>query len=273
MQTLLTVGDNLVDCYPDLGLEFPGGNCLNVAIQAARTGMTVSYLGAVGTDARGDLIRATLQEENVSFERGRIIDGPSAYCIIGHQDGDRVFLDSNVGVSRFQLSEGDIAFAARHTIVHSAQQSGTDEFIGALAEQTLVSYDFSTISDEKFIREIGKYCFLASFSGGNLDDSEVEELVDLALTSGSQWVLVTRGSNGAILRSAKESFSVAPVPVETLDTLGAGDTFVATVLSGLVAGTQPQDFLQEAARRAAETCTHFGGVGHGAPSILHQRVT
>ncbi|MCI9870492.1 PfkB family carbohydrate kinase [Arthrobacter humicola] len=271
MQTLLAVGDNLVDCYPALGLEFPGGNCLNVAVQAARAGLRVSYLGAVGTDRRGTLIRETLAAENVDFERGRIVEGPSAYCVIGHQEGDRVFLDSHLGVSRFTLTEGDLAFAARHTVVHSAQASGTDEFIGLLAQQTLVSYDFSTVRDEAFIRGIAQHSFLASFSGSSLSSTEVDGLVELSLSSGAQWVLVTLGDRGAVLHAPGRVYSIPSVPVESLDTLGAGDAFVANVLAGLVSGAEPHAFLYQAALKAAETCTHFGGVGHGSPFFLSDK--
>ena len=51
MIRLLTVGDNVVDCYPDLGTMFPGGNTVNVAVHAQRNGAEAAYLGALGTDA------------------------------------------------------------------------------------------------------------------------------------------------------------------------------------------------------------------------------
>jgi fructoselysine 6-kinase len=36
--SLAAVGDNVVDCYVDRGLMFPGGNSVNVAVHAARAG-------------------------------------------------------------------------------------------------------------------------------------------------------------------------------------------------------------------------------------------
>ncbi len=48
---LVAVGDNVVDCYPRLGLMFPGGNALGVAVHGRRSGAQAAYVGAVGDDA------------------------------------------------------------------------------------------------------------------------------------------------------------------------------------------------------------------------------
>ncbi|WP_353646892.1 PfkB family carbohydrate kinase [Mesorhizobium sp. WSM2239] len=50
-----------------------------------------------------------------------------------------------------------------------------------------------------------------------------------------------------------------------MDTLGAGDTFIARVLVGLLEGEAPQSLLQAAADAAAHTCTYLGAVGYGVP--------
>ena len=51
--TLLTVGDNVVDRYPALGMLYPGGNAVNVAVHGRRCGAGTAYIGAVGTDLAG----------------------------------------------------------------------------------------------------------------------------------------------------------------------------------------------------------------------------
>jgi fructoselysine 6-kinase len=82
---------------------------------------------------------------------------------------------------------------------------------------------------------------------------------------GPSWVLATRGGDGAMLSDGEAVFSVAATPVEIVDTLGAGDTFIARVLVGLLRGERPQSLLQAAANAAARTCTYFGAVGYGRP--------
>ena len=55
---IATVGDNVVDCYPDLGVMYPGGNTVNVAVHARRLGARAAYLGALGTDTAGRVLTA-----------------------------------------------------------------------------------------------------------------------------------------------------------------------------------------------------------------------
>ena len=60
-------------------------------------------------------------------------------------------------------------------------------------------------------------------------------------------------------------FQTSAVPVATIDTLGAGDTFISRTLIGLLRGEAPQETLWAAAEAAAETCTRMGAIGHAAP--------
>jgi fructoselysine 6-kinase len=55
------VGDNVVDRYLELGLMFPGGNALNVAVFAKRAGAEAAYLGITGNDVLGEIVRRQLQ--------------------------------------------------------------------------------------------------------------------------------------------------------------------------------------------------------------------
>ena len=51
--------------------------------------------------------------------------------------------------------------------------------------------------------------------------------------------------------------------VEPVDTLGAGDTFIARTLVGLLRAEAPAAILAAAAQAAAETCLSPGAFGHG----------
>src|SRR5258705_12173939 len=102
MTSIVAVGDNVVDCYPGLGRMFPGGNCVNVAVFARRAGARTAYVGAVAPDEAGGAIRGALAAEGVATDRLRILPGRTAHCVIGHQEGDRVFLSFDLGVSMFR---------------------------------------------------------------------------------------------------------------------------------------------------------------------------
>lgn len=265
MTRLLAVGDNVVDCYPASNQMFPGGNCLNVSVFARRFGAETGYIGAIGQDVAGEAIRAALVEEGVRIDRLRILPGSTAYCVIGHRrNGDRVFLKFDLSVSMFEPNEADVAFAAGFDAVHIGQSSGLDAHLHRFAARTRLSYDFSTRREADHRRTVAPLCFLASISAGDLGAGEARALLQDALDAGAQWCLVTRGEEGAMLGNGDRIVETPAHRVEVVDTLGAGDTFVARALVGLLRGEAPDDLMRAAARAAAETCSHVGAIGHAS---------
>ena len=72
--TLLTVGDNVVDRYLDLGVLYPGGNAVNVAVHSRRCGAGTAYIGAVGTDLAGRTVLDALVAEGVDTSLLRVVE-------------------------------------------------------------------------------------------------------------------------------------------------------------------------------------------------------
>jgi fructoselysine 6-kinase len=263
MTRIAAVGDNVVDCYQSTGLMFPGGSCLNVSVFARRFGAVTTYIGAIGQDAAGGVIRAALADEGVITERLRVVPGATGYCVVGHRCGDRVFVTFDLGVSIFRPDDGDVEFVRSFDAVHIGQSSGLDADLARFAAATRLSYDFSTRRDGAHREAIAPLCYLASISAGDLDRDGAVTLLRQTLAAGAQWCLVTRGENGAFLGTGKDVFETDAAPVQAVDTLGAGDTFIARTLVGLVGGEAPKDMLRAAAQAAAETCTRMGAIGHG----------
>jgi fructoselysine 6-kinase len=176
-----------------------------------------------------------------------------------------MFLTSDLGVSVFEPSPEDLVFLRGFDAVHVGQSSGLDRFVPAIAAAAPLSYDFSVRRDAAHREAIGPLCFLSSVSGGDIPPDRAESVADHLLALGSQWVLVTRGGEGAMLARAGAGFRIAAVPADAVDTLGAGDAFTARVLFGLMCAEAPQNALEAASIAAARTCEYFGAVGHGAP--------
>jgi fructoselysine 6-kinase len=251
---------------------FPGGNCLNLSIFARRFGAQSAYVGAIGEDDAGRTIRAALTQEGVNVTRLREVAGATAYCRIGHRpNGDRMFLDFDLGVSMFEPGEADFAFVHGFDAVHIGQSSGLDAHVPRFAAQTRLSYDFSTRRDRAHRTRLAPLCFLASFSAGDLSLEECGTLMAEVLAAGARWCLLTRGEKGAMLGSGTDRFMVPAAPATVVDTLGAGDAFIARTLVGLLGEEAPAEFLAAAAQAAAQTCAHLGATGHGAPMSITVR--
>jgi len=268
MVRIVGVGDNDVDCYLADGQMYPGGNCFNVSVFARRYGAAAAYVGAVGDDAPGRLIRHVLDSEGVDASRLRVVEGRTAHCVIGHTGVDRHFVSYDLGVSRFEPCRDDLDFVARHGAAHVYQHAGLDDWLGALAAVTRLSYDFSTRREAEHRARVATHCWLASFSATEASTAELGALVEDMHTAGARWVLATRGADGAVLSGGGTRHEVAAAPATVVDTLGAGDSFIARVLVGLLRDEAPDAVLHAAADEAARTCGYFGAVGYGAPSTV-----
>ncbi|MBY5549955.1 ribokinase [Rhizobium leguminosarum] len=265
MVKIAAMGDNVVDCYLSKNTMFPGGSCLNVSVFIRKFGGESAYVGAIGRDRASDIIATALADEGVDITHLRRLDGPTAYCVIGHRNADRVFVNYDLGISMFEPAEADHAFIGGYDAVHIGQSSGLDSRLALVAGKNRLSYDFSDKFTDQRIAEIAPLCFLASVSAKDDANDNALALMHQVLAAGAEWVLVTRGAQGAILGHGDDIFEVPAYRTTVVDTLGAGDTFIARTLYGLIKGETPNALLAAAAKAAAETCGYYGAVGHGAP--------
>ena len=100
MARILGIGDNTIDTYVSAGLQFPGGNAVNVAVLSRRLGADTSYLGCLGEDEGGAILEAALREEGVDLSHVRRLPGSNARARIAHDRGDRRFHAQNAIADR-----------------------------------------------------------------------------------------------------------------------------------------------------------------------------
>lgn len=265
---ILAFGDNVVDCYRDQKMMFPGGNCVNLAVFARRAGAETGYIGAVCHDAAGHLIRDALRSEGVDVSSLRVGHGQTAYCVIETLGGERVFVGANLGASIISPSASNLSVLPGYDAIHTGRSSHVDDWLPRFAQATRISYDLATETDASRIALIAPWCHLLTISGGGLSRDQALALAKHGRSSGAEWCLVTRGSDGALLLGEAGLFEAASHRVAAVDTLGAGDTFIATVLVGLLEQTEPALVLANAAQAAAETCMTRGAFGYGAPMAV-----
>jgi fructoselysine 6-kinase len=263
---LACVGDNVVDRYPDLGLMFPGGNAVNVAVFAHRCGVETAYVGVLGDDAAGELLLDAQREEGVDVSRVMVAHGPNGWTDIRLVEGNRVFEAWDDGASRFDLTEEDLAWLASFDAVHTGDNGFVEHRVPEIARRTLVSFDFSREREPSYVEPLLKHLFLATFSAGDLAAPETEKLLSQACSKGARFALATRGRLGSALSDGRRVWHQPAPPVPALvDTLGAGDAFIARTLAGLLDDEDPQKTLTEAAALAAGVCGHHGAFGHPRP--------
>jgi fructoselysine 6-kinase len=261
---LLTVGDNVVDQYPQQGLFYPGGNAVNVAVHARRLGAESAYIGRLGTDAAGAVVLDALRREGVDTTRTRVSDGANAFAVVNVIDGNRVFSSSDLGVSVFELDPPDFAAASTYDFVHTGECSNIERQLDELARNARrLSFDFSE-RDWDYIEEYARYASVAirSRPGGDIEQAAAE--AERLRAMGPATVAVTLGAQGALV--LQEHLTYHPAPSGTIvDTLGAGDAFIARLLVGLAVGEEIQVLVGSATDYATAACASFGAFGYGTP--------
>jgi fructoselysine 6-kinase len=264
---ICAVGDNVVDRYVDRGLLYPGGNAVNVAVHARRCGARTAYVGAIGDDAAGALVGDVLAREGVDTDRLRRLPGANAYATVRLVDGERVFGSGSLGVSRFVLADADFAYLRGFQLVHTGDCSGTEDQLAEIARAAPVSFDFAEHGPE-YVEPLLPFVRLATFSRSGSSPAEVADLVAWAHAGGAAQVLVTRGPAGASYFDGRELYHHPAAAVEVVDTLGAGDAFIARAGVELLRGTSPADVLAQAVQYAAEACRSDGAFGYPTDDTL-----
>ena len=264
---LCGLGDNVVDRYVDQELMYPGGNAVNVAVHARRSGADAAFIGVIGTDDEGDLVKSSLLQEGVNVDRLRRADGQTAFATV-YTDavGNRSFGLCLKGVSLFLPDAADLEYLAGFDIVHLCETIRMEESLPALAARAAVSYDFSD-RDNDYAAPLLQWITIATFSRPDSTTEEIEAHIAWAHEQGAGWVVVTRGALGSAISDGNRIHHQKAAPAHVIDTLGAGDSFIARLVVRLWEGVALSDAAAEAARYSAEVCGVPGGFGYGRALI------
>jgi fructoselysine 6-kinase len=282
---VLGIGDNVCDIYLHTRTMYPGGQALNVAVNAARLGANAAYLGAFGSDPIADHVAYALDMEGVDRSRCRVYKGENGYARVTLKAGDRVFLGSNKGgVLRdhpLLLDEDDLEYCRQFHVIHTSNNSYFDKQLASLTTlPALISYDFSNRwNEEDRVNRVCPHADVAFCSGSGLSVEEARELAGRLLAKGCRLVCATRGAEAAYACDGVNEWLQPPDPDDPVDTMGAGDSFAACVLVHIGRALEREgrpawtdcDFrarilpqaLQAAADWSANTCRVRGAFGYG----------
>ncbi|MEZ0117749.1 UNVERIFIED_ORG: fructoselysine 6-kinase [Heyndrickxia coagulans] len=257
---IAAVGDNCVDFYQNIGKAFPGGNPVNVAVYLARLGAEASYTGVVGDDEYGKLMVDALNHKGVDTSHVRVLPGRTAITYVELLDGERVLGDYDEGVlEQFKLNDADIDFLAGHDLIVSGLWGKIENDLEHLHSLgTPIAFDFADKLDdpviEKAIRHVD-YAFFAS------DQGETRVLRDFMVNmhkKGPKIVTVTLGEKGSISYDGEKFIRYGIIPCNVIDTMGAGDSFIAGFLKGILEGKDIKECMHMGALNSSVTVQYKG---------------
>lgn len=275
---IAAVGDNCVDYYDATGKSYPGGNPVNVAVYVKRLGGQSSYTGAVGRDEMGQMMINAIGKKDVDISHIQILNGKTAVSHVELVNGDRVFGDYDEGVlADFRLSEEDISFICGHDLAVTGIWGKIENDLPEIARKIPVAFDFANKYANPILDQAIPYVTYAFFSYDkeSTDDFEqkyhdlglkcrgthiekLQEFLKAVQEKGPKVVIATLGEDGSIAFDGKTWYRVGIISCDVVDTMGAGDSFIAGFLYGSLQGMDVQQAMEEGAKNSAVTLGYGG---------------
>jgi sugar/nucleoside kinase (ribokinase family) len=246
-----------------------GGQSATAMVGLQRLGFKTAYAGRFGSDDAGIFGLQTLKDEGVNVEFAEVIMGAKnqiAFIIIDARNGERTIIWDRDERLAYKREEAPVLMPPRARILHldahdppacvsmasAARESGAivsadiDNIYEGLPE-LLPLIDILITSKEFPLRLLG------------IPD-ERQALIEVKSRYGCGVVGVTKGSEGAVVYCQGE-FLESPafeVPGGCRDTTGAGDTFHAGFLYGVLQGGDVEGCLRFGNALASLKCRALG---------------
>jgi fructokinase len=269
MTDVLCIGELLVEFVADTSnvslsrspgfIKAPGGAPANVAVALSRLGIDTGFMGKVGDDPFGLFLQECLEADNVdtttlyrdAAARTTAVfaavwdDGHKDLCFYRNPGADMMLHPDEIDEPAFTdlrgFHFGSISFINEPSC--AAQRKAIEL---ARRNKAMISYDPNyrpTLwPNEKIarqtIQDAYQHCHLAKISeeewrvATGYDDFETG--IKAVLDKGVELLVVSRGGKGAFATNGEYLIEVPALTVDVVETTGAGDGFLATVIAELL---------------------------------------
>lgn len=291
-------GEALVDLLPDRRGRLrdcerfeahSGGAPANVAVGLSRLGLRTAFVGVVGEDEFGHLLDARLSAEGVQAHLRYAREAKTGVWFVAvDAEGERSFFTPGGTESADKLvTNTDVARVPQARIFHcgssahirpAAQEALKLAVRSARRRGMLVSFDPNLRAhlwpDLRQLRalceDVLPFCDVVKLSEDELEicvgATTPAAALDRLAGAGVRVACVTLGARGAVARRDGVTVEAAALPVQVADTTGAGDGFVAGLLSADPLRAELSRALRFACAVGSRVCTRAGAVA-GLPTL------
>ena len=230
-----------------------GGDCLNVALGLAKLGGSVGFAGLVGDDQLGAYLRGVIAEAGIDA-RGLASTSEARTCsclVLINSRGERTFFYYGGANDLFSGAQLPPSIMEEAAIVHVGGTYLLPRFDGdgaarlfaaARARGKLTSMDVTWDTTGRWLSVIEPCLPHLSLFMPSIREAEKiagtdrpPEIARFLQSRGVGTVVVKVGEQGCYVKPAKEDgFTVPAFSTQVVDTTGAGDSFVAGFLTGIL---------------------------------------
>jgi fructokinase len=269
MEMILACGEALIDLflYDRTGSRIAaeavaGGSPFNVAIGLARLGRRVAFCGGLSTDSFGEFLSGILASEGVDLSYAlrtprlttiSVVStdaaGQPRYSFHGEGAADRSITPDDLQPTL--SDEFDALTFGSYTLAVEPVASAYLVLANREAHRRVISIDPNirptVIGDlSGYDRRLLRFFRTATIIKASEEDinlvygseAAISEVARAWLKQGPPLVVITRGNKGALAFHKDRSVEVPGRKVDVVDTVGAGDSFHAALLSSLAAANQ-----------------------------------
>lgn len=257
---IATVGDNCMDFYDKEGVAYPGGNPVNVAVYIVRLGGESAYIGPVGRDDFGKQMIEAISGKGVDVSHMKVMEGTTAVTHVEIVDGDRILGDYEEGVmADFAIDDEDIDFLSGYDMVVSGLWGMIEDSLPAIKAKGIpVAFDFATKPEDPVTAKAIGHVDYAFFANDEMSDEALKEFLKEMKAKGPKVVLVTRGEKGSMAYDGQEFYQYGIVECDVVDTMGAGDSFIAGFIYAVCEGKSIKDAMAAGAANSSITIGYSG---------------
>lgn len=233
----------------------PGGSPFNAALALARQGVAAGYACPISTDPYGDLLMDRLTDFGATYAYRERLENPTSLAVVSFIEGQPAYQFYRGGVADRAMTQAALRSLPLPTwaqigglsMCPTADSALWLEHMAWLKGQGVkLSVDPNVrapfIEDmDLYVQRIRQLCAMADLVKLSDEDAEVifpdQDAITALHDLGTPLVAFTRGAEGARLSNGTDR---AEIPVQLADpfgdTVGAGDTFGAALLSQVMAG-------------------------------------
>jgi 2-dehydro-3-deoxygluconokinase len=273
-----------------LDLSF-GGAETNVAIGLRRLGIPVTWVSRLGDDSVGRLILRELAAEGVDTEASIDPETPTGFMIkerLSRSRANVMYYRRDSAASMLGPDDISTRLIQDAAILHttgitpalsaSAREATVHAMETAAGLGVQVSFDLNFRSKLWSARQAAEtfrtLIPLSSIVFAGIEEAQLlfpelsspEELAAALVGLGCADAVIKQGADGCTALAGGQLYQVPAVPVEAVDTVGAGDAFVAGYLSRAIEGCTPPECLGTAVATGALACLATGD-WEGAPRL------
>jgi ribokinase len=251
----------------------PGGKGANQAVAASRMGGNVTLISKTGNDVFGKQSVMLYTAENIKTDfiysdpkhpsgvALITVDSQGENCIVVASGANAYLNPSDIDKASAEIENSDLVLMQLEIPIE------TVEYVAEMASNKGIKVILNPAPARALSDNLLKNLYIIIpnkseaeiLSGIKVSDIDsAKQAADIISAKGVGIVVITLGSQGALIKEYGEYLFVEAFKVDALDTTAAGDTFCGAFCVGLSEGRSIPEAVKLAARAAAITVTRMG---------------